>query len=81
MEHPDTDLIMVCTSDVAGQLRGKAIPRKRVEARREIGVGWTPTNVLITSFGPIAPSPWGALGDLYIQPQPSAAFVPGMSGS
>lgn len=68
MEHPDTDLIMVCTSDVAGQLRGKAIPRKRVEARREIGVGWTPTNILITSFGPIAPSPWGALGDLYIQP-------------
>lgn len=64
----DTDLIMVCTSDLAGQLRGKAIPKKALERRREIGVGWTPTNIFITSFGPIAPSPWGALGDLYIQP-------------
>lgn len=68
MEHVDTDLIMVCASDVAGQLRGKAMPKKSVEIRRETGVGWTPTNVFITSFGPIAPSPWGALGDLYIKP-------------
>lgn len=68
MARADTDLIMVCTSDVAGQLRGKAMPRMAVEARRETGIGWTPTNVLITSFGPIAASPWGALGDLYIRP-------------
>lgn len=68
MSRSDTDLIMVCTCDVAGQLRGKAMPRLAVEHRREIGVGWTPTNVFITSFGPIAPSPWGALGDLFIRP-------------
>ena len=68
MARADSDLVMVCTSDVAGQLRGKAVPRKCLESRREIGVGWTPTNVLITSFGPIAPSPWGALGDLLIRP-------------
>ena len=67
-QRADTDLIMVCTCDIAGQMRGKAIPRRAVEARREIGVGWTPTNVLITSFGPIAPSPWGALGDLMLRP-------------
>ncbi len=68
MARSDSDLIMVCTSDVAGQLRGKAMPRRAAEARREIGIGWTPTNVCITSFGPIAPSPWGALGDLMIRP-------------
>ncbi len=66
--RPDTDLIMVCTSDIAGQLRGKAMPRRSVEARRGIGVGWTPTNTMITSFGPIAPTPWGPLGDLMLVP-------------
>ena len=63
-----TDLLMVCTSDISGQLRGKAIPRKAIAARAEIGVGWTPTNAFITSFGQIAPSPWGALGDLILRP-------------
>ena len=62
------DLIMICTSDIAGQVRGKAIPKSALDARREIGVGWTPTNVFITSFGPIAPSPWGAIGDLILRP-------------
>ena len=66
---PDPNkLIMICTSDIAGQVRGKAIPKSALAARREIGVGWTPTNVFITSFGPIAPSPWGALGDLILRP-------------
>ncbi|MCP5371082.1 MAG: glutamine synthetase [Hyphomicrobiales bacterium] len=59
---------MVCAGDLAGQLRGKAVPRRNLEARRDTGIGWTPTNVFITSFGPIAPSPWGALGDLLIRP-------------
>ncbi|MEX0758810.1 MAG: hypothetical protein WD100_04460, partial [Tistlia sp.] len=57
--RPDTDLIMVCTPDIAGQLRGKAMPRRAIERRREIGVGWTPTNVMLTAFGPIAPRPRG----------------------
>ncbi len=64
----DTDLLMVCISDISGQMRGKAIPRLAVSKRTEIGVGWTPTNVFITSFGSIAPSPWGALGDLMLRP-------------
>lgn len=72
MARSDSDLIMICTSDIAGQLRGKAIPRRAVQERGEIGVGWTPTNVFITSFGPIAPTPWGSLGDLYIRPDFSA---------
>jgi glutamine synthetase len=66
-----TDLMMVVTSDIAGQLRGKAIPLKNRQARERIGVGWTPTNTFITSFGPIADSPWGALGDLMLRPDMS----------
>jgi len=68
MARSDNDLIMVCTCDLAGQVRGKAMPRRSVEARRETGIGWTPTNLFITSFGPIAESPWGAFDDLYIRP-------------
>lgn len=64
----DTDLLMVCISDISGQVRGKAMPRFAIEKRRETGVGWTPTNVFITSFGAIAPSPWGPLGDLMLRP-------------
>jgi len=67
----ETDLMMVVTSDIAGQLRGKAMPLKNRAAREKTGVGWTPTNTLITSFGPIADSPWGALGDLMLVPDPS----------
>lgn len=70
MTRRETDLIMICASDVAGQMRGKAVPRRAWESRRKTGIGWTPTNVLQTSFGPIAPSPWGALGDLAIRPDP-----------
>ncbi|MCY6381410.1 glutamine synthetase family protein [Hoeflea prorocentri] len=64
----DTDLIMVVTSDIAGQLRGKAMPHSAREERSSIGVGWTPTNVFQTSLGPIADTPWGALGDLILRP-------------
>lgn len=70
MTRRDTDLIMICASDVAGQLRGKAVPRSAWDARLKTGVGWAPTNVLQTSFGPIAPSPWGALGDVSIHADP-----------
>lgn len=68
MARAETDLIMICASDIAGQLRGKAAPLGSFDKRRKTGVGWTPTNALITSFGPIAPSPWGAMGDLMIRP-------------
>ncbi len=63
-------LVMLCTCDIAGQVRGKAIPLRALERRREIGVGWTPTNLMITAHGAIAPSPWGSRGDLYLRPDP-----------
>jgi len=59
---------MVCCSDIAGQTRGKGFPVKLLEARRNRGVGWTGTNIMITGFGAIADSPFGSLGDLFLRP-------------
>ncbi|MEM8951741.1 MAG: glutamine synthetase family protein [Pseudomonadota bacterium] len=59
-------LIHLCTSDVAGKLRGKALPAAIANESGELVVGWTPTNVQITCFDTIAQSPFGALGDLVL---------------
>ena len=63
-------LIMACCSDIAGQVRGKAFPARDFERRSASGIGWCPTNVQITAFDQIAPSPFGALGDLLLVPDP-----------
>jgi glutamine synthetase len=64
-------LIMACCSDIAGQVRGKAFPARDFERRSASGIGWCPTNVQITAFDQIAPSPFGALGDLLLVPDPA----------
>ena len=68
-----SELIMACTSDIAGQVRGKGFPARDLESKLKGGIGWTPTNTMITAFGPIADSPWGALDDLILLPDPSTA--------
>jgi glutamine synthetase len=65
------ELVMVCCCEIAGQVRGKGFPLRDLEARLARGVGWTPTNIQITSFGPIADSPWGPFGDLFLVPDPA----------
>src|SRR5258708_5878224 len=65
------ELIMVSTCDIAGQVRGKAFPAKALPGRLRRGVGWTPTNSMITCFGPIGDTPFGALGDLMLVPDPN----------
>ena len=67
-------LVMFCTNDLAGQTRGKGVPAADLEARIAQGVGWTPTNSMITCFGQIAPSPWGPFGDLVLAPDALARF-------
>ncbi len=52
----------------ATRLAAEGIPKKRLSR----GVGWTPTNVQINCFDRIADSPFGALGDLLLVPDPSA---------
>lgn len=65
-------LIFAATSDIAGKVRGKAFPVADLEKRLKRGVGWTPTNVMITCFDAIADSPFGALGDLLLIPDQDA---------
>jgi len=65
------ELVMVCTSDFAGQVRGKGFPVGELAKRLKSGIGWTPTNIMITAFGPIADSPFGALDDLILLPDPA----------
>jgi glutamine synthetase len=65
-------LIMACCSDIAGQVRGKAFLARDWDERCASGIGWCPTNVQITAFDRIAESPFGALGDLLLMPDPGA---------
>ncbi|MDQ0394465.1 glutamine synthetase family protein [Labrys monachus] len=65
-------MIFAATSDIAGQVRGKSFPAAMLEKRLRRGVGWTPTNVQITCFDSIGDSPYGALGDLLLVPDPAA---------
>jgi glutamine synthetase len=65
--HRD-ELVMFCYADIAGQVRGKGFPSKDLEDRFVKGIGWTPTNILITAFGPIANSPFGSRGDVILMP-------------
>ncbi len=62
------ELVMVVTSDISGQQRGKGFPISNLEKRLKCGVGWTPTNVQITCFNSIADSPYGSIGDLILVP-------------
>lgn len=66
-------LIFAALSDIAGKVRGKAFPADQLDKRVQRGLGWTPTNVQITCFDIIAETPFGALGDLLIIPDPDAA--------
>ncbi len=65
-------LIFAATCDLSGKVRGKAFPADQLEKRLQRGVGWTPTNVQINCFDGIAESPFGALGDLLLIPDPAA---------
>ena len=62
------EIVMVCCSDIAGQLRGKGMPARLLQERLRRGVGWTPTNIMITAHGTIADTPWGPFGDLVLLP-------------
>ena len=63
-------LIMVCTCEMAGRVRGKGFPLKDLPERLSKGVGWVPTNSMISCFGAIGDTPFGATGDLILVPDP-----------
>lgn len=68
----DHSLIMVGTCDLAGQVRGKGFPASQRDARIAKGVGWCPTNAMITCFGQIVATPFGPRGDLMLIPDPDS---------
>ena len=63
-------LAFIGISDISGRVRGKAVPAAQLGANIERGLGWTPTNVMITAFGPILDTPFGGLGDVLMRPVP-----------
>ncbi|WP_205648476.1 glutamine synthetase family protein [Acuticoccus kandeliae] len=65
-------LIATCIPDIAGQVRGKAVPLSAFGELFEIGAGWTPANVQITCFDTASESPWGPTGDVRMIPDRNA---------
>ncbi|SER47176.1 glutamine synthetase [Faunimonas pinastri] len=64
-------IIMACTCEIAGRVRGKGFPAADLPSRLEKGVGWVPTNTMISALGPIADTPFGATGDMILVPDPT----------
>ncbi len=65
------ELVFIATCDISGQVRGKGVPAADLAERFVRGVGWTPTNTMITAFGAIGETPFGALGDVMLIPDPA----------
>ncbi len=70
-------LMIACTSDLSGRVRGKGYPLADHTKRCSSGVGWTPTNALITCFDTIAEGNYGSRGDLMLRPDPAATVLLG----
>ena len=63
-------LAFIGTADLAGLLRGKSIPLAELPKRMGRGVGITPSNLMLSVFGPIHDTPFGTVGDLMLVPDP-----------
>jgi glutamine synthetase len=68
-------LTMFAYVDFAGQVRGKGVPTREAERRLATGIGWTPTNIMFTALGTIAPSPWSSFGDVVLKPDPATRVL------
>jgi glutamine synthetase len=64
-------LALACTCEIAGRVRGKGFPLSQLGARLRTGIGWVPTNTMISALGPIVDTPFGARGDLILVPDES----------
>lgn len=65
------ELIFAATCDISGHVRGKAFPARELPSRLVRGLGWTPTNIMISPLGAIWDSPFGTTGDLMLLPDPA----------
>jgi glutamine synthetase len=65
-------IVMVCTCEMSGRVRGKGFPARELPGRMHKGVGWVPTNAMINAFSSIPATPFGTGGDLILVPDPTA---------
>ena len=66
------ELVFFGWPDLAGLMRGRAFPVADLDQRLETGIGWVPVAQAISPLSTLAPSPWGALGDVWLAPDRSA---------
>ena len=71
-------LIMVCTCEIAGRVRGKGFPARDLASRMTKGVGWVPTNTMISAFSPIYATTFGTGGDLGSDEEQDFLGLPGL---
>ncbi|MFC9239997.1 glutamine synthetase [Streptomyces decoyicus] len=70
MDHNAVTFVATC--DLAGQVRGRAMPSDDQAGVLRTGTGWVPANLAISSFGAIAPGHvFGSTGDLRLVPDPA----------
>ena len=60
------ELVFFGWPDLAGLMRGRAFPAADLEQRLVSGIGWVPVAQAISPLSTLAPSPWGALGDVWL---------------
>src|SRR3546814_6583423 len=80
MAMTNEGLVFAGVTDLAGKLRGKGFPLSDLEQRLKTGVGWVPTNAMITCFDTIGDGPYGSLGDLLIIPDARSKVVVELGG-
>ena len=64
-------LVFLGTCDLAGLVRGKGFPAADLPARMRVGVGLSPSNIMMSAFGPILETPFGTEGEVMLVPDPS----------
>ena len=66
------ELVFFGWPDLAGLMRGRAFPAADLEQRLKTGISWVPVAQAIGPLSTLAPSPWGALGDVWLVPDRDA---------
>jgi glutamine synthetase len=74
-------IVFVGTSDLSGHFRGKSFPAADLAARLKRGVGFAPTNIFISAFGPIQTTTFGTVGEVFLIPDPEARVFVAFEGS
>jgi glutamine synthetase len=68
-------IVFVGTSDLSGHFRGKSFPAADLPSRLERGVGLAPTNLFLSTFGPIQVTPFGTAGEVFLIPDPATRVL------